>query len=79
MEADIVVVNHHLLLADTVLKEEGFGELLPAYQSEPSVLKNQLTQDTIQRIWSSPSVSAWYVPANQKLYLDLGDEYIRLE
>lgn len=29
MEADIVVVNHHLLLADLVLKEEGFGELLP--------------------------------------------------
>ena len=27
--ADIVVVNHHLLMADLVLKEEGFGELLP--------------------------------------------------
>ena len=29
MTSDIVVVNHHLLLADMVLKEEGFGELLP--------------------------------------------------
>ena len=29
-EVDIVVVNHHLLLADMVIKEEGFGELLPA-------------------------------------------------
>jgi len=29
MTTDIVVVNHHLLLADMVLKEEGFGELLP--------------------------------------------------
>jgi ATP-dependent DNA helicase DinG len=29
MAADIVVVNHHLLLADMVLKDEGFGELLP--------------------------------------------------
>jgi len=29
MDADIVVVNHHLLLADLALKEEGFGELLP--------------------------------------------------
>jgi ATP-dependent DNA helicase DinG len=29
-EADIVVVNHHLLCADLALKEEGFGELLPA-------------------------------------------------
>jgi len=29
MAADIVIVNHHLLLADTKLKEEGFGDLLP--------------------------------------------------
>ncbi len=29
-EADIVVINHHLLLADMTLKEEGFAELLPA-------------------------------------------------
>jgi len=27
--ADIVIVNHHLLLADLALKESGFGELLP--------------------------------------------------
>lgn len=27
--ADVVVVNHHLLLADMVLKDDGFGELLP--------------------------------------------------
>jgi ATP-dependent DNA helicase DinG len=29
LEADILVINHHLLFADMVLKEEGFGELLP--------------------------------------------------
>lgn len=28
-EAEVVVVNHHLLCADMALKEEGFGELLP--------------------------------------------------
>jgi ATP-dependent DNA helicase DinG len=28
-EADIVIVNHHLLLADLALKEGGFGDLLP--------------------------------------------------
>ena len=28
-EADVVVVNHHLLLADLALKQEGFGEILP--------------------------------------------------
>ncbi len=32
-EADIVVVNHHLLCADLALKDEGFGELLPAADS----------------------------------------------
>ena len=28
-EADVVVVNHHLLLADMALREEGVGEILP--------------------------------------------------
>ena len=31
--ADIVVVNHHLLLADLALKQEGFGEILPGAQA----------------------------------------------
>ena len=30
LEADIVVVNHHLLMADLALKEDGFGDLLPS-------------------------------------------------
>ena len=29
MEADIVVVNHHLFFADMALKDTGFGELIP--------------------------------------------------
>ncbi|MBK9251041.1 MAG: ATP-dependent DNA helicase [Proteobacteria bacterium] len=29
-DADIVVVNHHLLLADLALKEEGYGDILPS-------------------------------------------------
>lgn len=29
MGADLVVVNHHVLLADVLLKEEAFGEILP--------------------------------------------------
>jgi ATP-dependent DNA helicase DinG len=29
-EADVVVINHHLLMADLTLKEEGFGEILPS-------------------------------------------------
>lgn len=29
MEADVVVVNHHLFCADMAVKESGFGELIP--------------------------------------------------
>jgi ATP-dependent DNA helicase DinG len=29
-EADVVVVNHHLLCADFALRDDGFGELLPS-------------------------------------------------
>ena len=31
--ADVVVVNHHLLLADLAIKQEGFGEVLPGAQA----------------------------------------------
>jgi ATP-dependent DNA helicase DinG len=31
--ADIVIVNHHLLLADLALKEGGFGDLLPGTEA----------------------------------------------
>jgi ATP-dependent DNA helicase DinG len=31
--AEVVVVNHHLLLADLALKDEGFGDLLPGAQA----------------------------------------------
>jgi ATP-dependent DNA helicase DinG len=30
LDADIVIVNHHLLLADMALKEDGFGDILGA-------------------------------------------------
>lgn len=30
LEADVVVVNHHLFFADLILRDEGVGELLPA-------------------------------------------------
>ncbi len=31
--ADVVIVNHHLLLADLALKDTGFGELLPGTEA----------------------------------------------
>ncbi len=33
LQADVVVVNHHLFFADLVLRDEGAGELLPACNS----------------------------------------------
>ena len=30
MEADLIVVNHHLFFADVMLRDEGVAELLPA-------------------------------------------------
>jgi ATP-dependent DNA helicase DinG len=33
MEADVVVINHHLLWADWTLRSDGFGELLPAAEA----------------------------------------------
>ena len=33
LEAEVVVVNHHLFFADLVLKEEGFGQLLPGVEA----------------------------------------------
>ncbi|MFI4919553.1 MAG: ATP-dependent DNA helicase [Legionellales bacterium] len=32
LEADLVVINHHLFFADSRLKQDGFGELLPGFE-----------------------------------------------
>ncbi|MDH5648815.1 MAG: ATP-dependent DNA helicase [Gammaproteobacteria bacterium] len=33
LDADVLVVNHHLFFADMALKEEGFGQLLPGAEA----------------------------------------------
>lgn len=33
MDADVVIVNHHLFFSDLTLKDDGFGELLPNYDA----------------------------------------------
>ncbi len=33
LDADVLVVNHHLFFADLVLKDEGFGRLLPGVEA----------------------------------------------
>ncbi len=32
MDADVVVINHHLYFSDQALKKDGFGEILPEAQ-----------------------------------------------
>ncbi len=58
-EADIVVVNHHLLFADMALKQTGFGEVLPG---AAAVVLDEAHQvpDTAMRFFSR-GISAWQV------------------
>lgn len=54
-EADVVVVNHHLLLADMLLKEEGFGALLPGVDAVIVDEAHQLPEIATQYFGSSLS------------------------
>lgn len=56
-DADLVVVNHHLLFADMALKQAGFGEVLPGANV---VIIDEAHQvpDTAMRFFSR-SLSAW--------------------
>ncbi len=58
-EADLVVVNHHLLFADMALKHTGFGEVLPGAEA---VIIDEAHQvpETAMRFFSR-GVSAWQV------------------
>jgi ATP-dependent DNA helicase DinG len=44
MEAEVVVINHHLFFADMVLKDTGFGELIPDAKMIVFDEAHQLTQ-----------------------------------
>lgn len=51
-EADIVIVNHHLLFADLAVKQGGFGELLP--QTDALILDEaHQIPDTVSLFFSS--------------------------
>ncbi len=56
-EADIVVVNHHLLFADMALKHTGFGEVLPG-ASAVVIDEAHQVPETAMRFFSR-GVSAW--------------------
>ncbi|MCA1778896.1 MAG: ATP-dependent DNA helicase [Xanthomonadaceae bacterium] len=56
-DADVVVVNHHLLFADLALKQTGFGEVLPGADA---IIVDEAHQipDVATRFFSR-AVSAW--------------------
>jgi ATP-dependent DNA helicase DinG len=67
--ADIVIVNHHLLLADLALKDEGFGDLLPGAEAVILDEAHQVPDIAAQffgRVWSVRQV--------QLLLRDVGTE-----
>ena len=71
-EADLVVINHHLLCADFALKEEGFGELLPAADCFIVDEAHQLPE--VASNFFGTTVSGWQL---LDLVRDTGTEYLR--
>ncbi len=58
-EADVVVVNHHLLFADLALKQTGFGEVLPG--ADAIVVDEAHQVPDVATRFFSRGVSAWQV------------------
>ena len=54
-EADIVVVNHHLLFADLAIKRDGFGEILPGAQAMVLDEAHQIAETASQFLTTSLS------------------------
>ncbi len=72
-ESDLVVINHHLLCADLVLKGEGFGELLPTADVFVLDEAHQLT-DVIPNFFGSHLGSRQL----QDMVADLSKECLKL-
>ena len=80
-EADLVVVNHHLLLADLALKEEGFGDILPSADAVILDEAHQLPELAAQFFGSQfsvaqgraaagrPAARCWCRAASQRTHL----------
>ncbi len=69
--ADVVVVNHHLLMADLVLKEEGFGDLLPG--ADAIVIDEAHQLPDVASAFLGFAVSGWQL---QSLARDLAVELV---
>ena len=57
--ADVVVVNHHLLLADLAIKQEGFGEVLPGASVFILDEAHQVPELALQFFGDSVSTRQW--------------------
>jgi len=81
--ADIVVVNHHLLMADLLLKERGFGDLLPGAEVVIVDEAHQLPEVATQAFGINVSARQfrdWIndVMRSQKLIAAIGNTEIKL-
>lgn len=48
-----------------------FSEMLPSFKENPTIVENQLLQETIRKIWSNGSTDTFYIPKKQTLYLNI--------
>lgn len=71
-DTDLLVINHHLLLADLSLREEGFGEVLPGADAVVIDEAHQLSHVASQ--FFGASVTARQL---QELVRDARSEYVR--
>ncbi len=75
-EADLTVVNHHLLLADMALREQGYGELLPVADvvifDEAHQLP-ELASEFFSQTLSSHQFNEWVRDSKQAYYTEAAD------
>lgn len=81
--ADVVVVNHHLLMADLLLKEGGFGELLPGAEAVIVDEAHQLPDVATQAFGTTLSARqlrelASDVMRSQRVIAGIGHEELKL-
>ena len=81
--ADVVVVNHHLLMADLLLKEGGFGELLPGAEAVIVDEAHQLPDVATQAFGTTLSARqlrelASDVMRSQRIIAGIGHEELKL-
>jgi len=77
LEADVVVINHHLFFADLVLREDGFGQLLPGADAVIFDEAHQLPE--VASDFLSTALSAHQIAALDRdtLAESLGDGAVR--